>query len=351
MPYGEARAADPVVDSENKEPVEYERRTVKSLLGGPHGENIELRVAISKSDGQLRETNFWDLDKTLLLAEPIHARAVDQIFPEHVKDEASRAELHKVYFDGFKLGNSYREWDRMARIYLDGEVKYKDPLVYEEEFMGQNNPKRLLVDEPGHAEHDRANEILQRYGKVAYEIMRQEYENDPGEFQRGFIKPEMFQLLQEKTRLGQVNVYMTANQADFARGLVAFSDLYKYGLVLATDETMAGGGKEIAIEKLIEQLEQMGLKVNRQRAVAVGDSIKGDVGSGVKAKLKSGLLVTETSADISAILDRTKPQTQDAADLKAVLRGAEVEAVPSKEVKKSQAGIFHFGKKSSRGAK
>jgi hypothetical protein len=97
----------------------------------------------------------------------------------------------------------------------------------------------------------------------------------------------------------------------------------------------------------------MGLKVNKKRAVAVGDSIKGDVGSGVKAGLGSGLLVTETSEDVQTILDRTKPKTQnvedlkDAEELKSVLRGTAVEAIPTKEVKQSKAGIFHFGKKSS----
>jgi phosphoglycolate phosphatase-like HAD superfamily hydrolase len=354
LPHGEENLEEGVI-SLNKEIPQFERHRVLSLLEGPNGENIELSVAISKEDGELRETNFWDLDRTLLLSDPLHAKAVDQIFPEHAKDEASRRELHRVYFDGFSLGNSSREWDRMWRIYGEGQLKYKNPLVYEVEFLGTNNPKQKLIDEPGHSEgyHERANEILQQYGKIAYEIMKTEYEKDPEEFQKGFIKPEMIQLLQEKTRLGQANVYMTANQADFARGLIAFSDLYKYGLALATDETMTGGGKEIAIEKLIEQLDDMGLKVNKKRAVAIGDSIKGDVGSGVKAGLGSGLLVTETSEDVRTILDRTKPKTQniedlkDAEELKSVLRGAIVEAILTKEIKQSKTGIFHFGKKSS----
>lgn len=243
LPYGEEYLEEDIA-SLNKEAPQFERRRVLSLLEGPNGENIELSVAISKEDGELRETNFWDLDKTLLFAEPIHAKAVDQIFPEHVQNDETSKELHGVYFKGFELGNSFREWDRMWRIYGENQLKYKDPLVYEKEFLGANNPKQRLIDEPGHPEgyHERANEILQRYGKIAYEIMKTEYEKSPEEFQKGFIKPEMIQLLQEKTRLGQVNVYMTANQADFARGLVAFSDLYKYGLALATDETMAGGG-------------------------------------------------------------------------------------------------------------
>lgn len=354
LPHGEENLEENIISS-NKEAPQFERRKVLSLLQGPTGESVELSVAISKEDGELRETNFWDLDKTLLFAEPIHAKAVDQIFPEYAKDEASRRELHEVYFNGFPLGNSFREWDRMRRIYGEGQLRYKNFLVYEAEFLGTNNPKQKLIDEPGHSEgyHERANEILQRYGKIAYEIMKKEYNKNPEEFQKGFIKPEIIQLLQEKTRLGQANVYMTANQADFAHGLVAFSGLYKYGLALATDETMVGGGKEIAIEKLIEQLDSMGLRVNKKRAVAIGDSIKGDVGSGVKAGLGSGLLITETSKDIKSILERIEPKTldidglKDADELRSVLRGTIVGAIPTKEVKKSKAGIFHFGKKSS----
>src|SRR5581483_11908346 len=99
--------------SEKKEDGIFERKSVASHLEGPHGERTELRVALSRKDGELRGTNFWDLDKTLLVAEPIHATAVERIFPEVAQDEAARKELHRVYFDGFTLGNSFREWDRM----------------------------------------------------------------------------------------------------------------------------------------------------------------------------------------------------------------------------------------------
>lgn len=336
----------------------YERRKIVSHLEGPNGEHAEVPVAVSDQDGALRGANFWDLDKTLLLSEPVHSRAIDQIFPEFAKNEASREELHKVYFDGFALGNSFREFDRMWRIYVEGQTQYKDVRLYEGEFMGKGNPKQRLIDEPGHSEryHERANEILQRYGKIAYGIMKEEYDIDPVSFQKRFLKPEMMQLLKAKTRLGQVHVYMTANQRDFARGIVAFSGLYKYGLVLATDETMAGGGKEIAIKKLTDELASMGLVVNKLRATAVGDSIKGDVGSGTASGLGSGVLVTETSSDIEKIMRRARRETgtvdemKDAAQLKTVLGGSVVEAIPTNEVTKSGRGVYRFGKRSSKGS-
>lgn len=345
-----ASGAEESPSSEEKEADSFERRKVTSLLEGPNGQRPELNIAISEQDGELRGTNFWDLDKTLLVAEPIHAKAVEQIFPEQAADDAAREALHEVYFDGFTLGNSFREWDRMWRIYGEGQEKYKDSTVYEHEFMGSDNPNQKLIDEPGHPEkyHERANAILQRYGAVAFEIMKKEYEKDPEGFQKGFIKPEMVQLLIEKTRLGQANVYMTANQRDFARGLVTFSGLYKYGLALATDEDMAGGGKEIAIQKLIQELDGMGLKVNKQRATAIGDSIKGDVGSGAKSGLGSGVFVTETSDDIKSILERAKQDSPDGRAIKSVLKDTNTEAIPTKEVTQSQHGVYRFGKRGSK---
>ena len=343
--------------SKEEQVVSYERRDVQSNLVGSNGERAIIRVAVSP-EGELKHTNYWDLDKTVLLSEPIHARAVEQIFPEFAKDEMARRELHKVYFDGFALGNSFREWDRMWRIYGEGQTQYKEARLYESEFMGGDNSRQKLIDEPGHDEryHERANEILQRYGKIAYGIMKEEYDRNPADFQKNFLKPEMMQLLKAKTRLGQVHVYMTANQRDFAIGLVAFSGLYKYGLALATDETMAGGGKEIAIQKLTGELKSMGLTVNKERATAIGDSIKGDVGSGATAGLGSGVFVTETSASAEKIMERAGRQggspdeIRDAAQLKTILEKTSVEAIPTKEVTRSGRGVYRFGKRSSKGS-
>lgn len=333
-----------MVEQSEKPLLGYERVAVTSKLAGPNGEHAELKVAVSKDDGCLREVNFWDLDMTLIKAEQFHGLAVEQIFPEAATDDASREDLHQTFFAGFKLGNSFREWDRMWRIYREGQVQYRDPAVYAREFLGDSNPKRALIDEPGHPEgfHERANEILQRYGAIAFGIMEAEYKRDPENFRREFVIPEMMQLLAEKTRLGQVNVYMTANQRDFARGLVAFLGLSEYGLALATDETMAGGGKEIAIEKLIVELAEMGLRVNRARATAAGDSIKGDVGSGTRAMLRSGILVTKNSGQVEAIkkLATTDPE------ISRILHETEVDAVSTEEVPQSRLGIFKFGKAS-----
>ena len=334
-------------DEATPEQQESEWRTVTSQLEGLHGAPAELNVAISKEDGEVKHANFWDLDKTLLFAEPIHFAAVEQIYPEFAKDEESRKALHEFYVAGFTLGNSYREWDRMRRICEEGQSQYKDPTVYERDFMDDPETKKL-IDEPGRPEqyHEMANTILQRYGKIAYSIMEEKYNDDPEGFEKMFVKPEMIDLLKKKARLGQVNTYMTANQQDFAAGLVKFSGIADYGLLLAPDEKMTGGGKEVAIEWLIVELSKMGLKVNRKRATAIGDSIKGDVGSGAKTGLGSGILVTETSEQIAAIRERAHKDTSDGRQIKAVLEGTDVEAIPSHEVTRGERG-WHFGKKGS----
>ena len=335
--------AEPVIEQQGSE-----WRAVTSELEGLHGSPAEVRVAISKEDGELKHTNFWDLDKTLLFAEPIHFAAVERIYPEFAKDEGSKKALHEFYVAGFTLGNSFREWDRMRRICEEGREQYKDPTVYERDFMDDPEVRRL-IDEPGHPEqyHERANEILQRYGRIACEVMEKKYREDPEGFQRSFVKPEMIDLLKKLARLGHANTYMTANQADFAAGLVKFSGIADYGLALASDEKMAGGGKEIAIEYIINELDKMGLKVNRKRATAYGDSIKGDVGSGAKAGLGSGVLITETSRQIAEVRDRATKDTSDGRQIRSVFEGTDVGAIPSHEVPRDEKGNYRFGKHGS----
>ena len=259
-----------------------------------------IRVALA-SDGKVLHVNFWDLDKTLLYAEPMHCAAVERIYPNAATTVTDRKNLHKTYLAGFTLGNSFREWDRMRRIYEGGETHYKDAERYARDFIG-NDAMRCKIDEPGHPEgwHERANEILQEYGKSALSMMAIDFQKNPDDFRKKIVKPEMIAWLQQKSKQGEAHVFMTANQQHFARGLVRFSGLAEYGLLLASDETMVGGGKEIAIASLISELRKWGLEVHPARATAIGDSIMGDVGSGAKAGLGQGIWVVERRQDITA---------------------------------------------------
>ena len=330
-----------------------ERRHVTSPLKGPHGEHAEVMVAIGE-DGKLRRVNFWDLDKTLVWAEEIHGPAVEELFSE-VED---REELRHVYFAGFRLGNSYREWDRMIKIYHEGQAQHKDPSVYKAEFI-DNHQNRALIDEPGHQEnlHERANDTLQRFGAIAFRVTSERYEHDPEFFQsEKFLNGPVYHLLRAKAHMGEVNMFMTANQKDFASALVRYSGLWKYGLGLATDETMAGGAKEIAIIKLIEELKQMGLEAADDRLVVIGDSISGDLGSGLKVsqgdkdKKFAGILIVKDSDELRAFKNRLaktptdENEANELAQTNAILKGVDVTAVASDSVRKTKSGRYKLGR-------
>lgn len=354
----------------NTEAVEISPRvslwqTKTSNLENVAGGHSDVKVAIM-DDGKVRRLNCWDLDKTLLLAEGPHGETVELMFP-HVPDKAY---LRKTYFDGFKLGNSFREWDRMIRIFEEGQTQYEDPAVYKAEFI-DNEEQRQLID--GKSEiHDRANDMLQRFGKTAAEWMEQKYKDKPEYFHAGefLIKP-MYQLLLAKQRLGEAHVFMTANQKDFARALIKYSGLAEHGLALATDETMAGdetikgGGKEVAIPLLIKQLkEQYDLDVADDRIVAIGDSISGDVGSGYKVSLQdpkkhfSGLLVVTGEEELRKFQDQltAEPyadpkQEQNRQEILRIVRDVDTTVIDHTRVPTRADGSYRLGKKTSQSKK
>ncbi|MDB4940258.1 MAG: hypothetical protein JWO40_683 [Candidatus Doudnabacteria bacterium] len=344
----------------NPEKVEtHHRMVVESALEGPEGEHAQLSIALDQ-DGVARRVNFWDLDKTLLRAEPIHAVAVTEIFP-HVQDVD---ELRKIYFAGFKLGNSFREWDRMHRIYTEGQNRFKDPQVYFDEVIAADSERRK-VDEEGNPTHERANDTLQRYGKIAYQLMADRRTQETEEGTPSFFESNGFQLeaavhlLRAKSRMGEVHVFMTANQQDFARALVAFSGLYKHGMFLATDETMVGGGKDIAILKLIAQIEAQGIKVPRhdkRRLVVYGDSATGDIGSSSKITAAhpefqfSGGLVTDDLAGVEDWKRKIKEEEglpEAKQQLTGIFRTVDTITLPNEDIARSERGVHKLGKKRS----
>jgi hypothetical protein len=56
---------------------------------------------------------------------------------------------------------------------------------------------------------------------------------------------------------------------------------------IATDETMVGGGKEVAIKYLIDELESKGILIPKGRMIFVGDSLRGDIGTSLTAREKN----------------------------------------------------------------
>lgn len=326
-------------------------RPLESSLENSRGEHSQMNVAIM-SDGKARMVNFWDIDKTLLMATDPHGQTVELMFPEVENTE----NLRKVYFAGFRLGNSFREWDRMYRIFTLGEKQYENPEVYKKEFI-DDEANRKRVDEAGSDEHDRANGILQQFGRAAARWMKNKFEEDPGYFQDAkFLIGPMTQLLKAKASLGQVNVYMTANQQDFARALVKYSGLADYGLALATDETMVGGGKEVAIPKLIQFLhDRYGLEIDDKRLTVIGDSISGDIGSGNKVQSQdplkqfAGVLVLNGPEEVETLLRKIVENGDP--ELVKILRSMNITPIDTSQVPqraKSTTVPYRLGKRTLR---
>jgi len=301
---------------------------VPSELGGLDGNRKDIKIELME-DGKPRAVAFFDIDGTLAHLDIIHGQAIAKLFSGQNPEE-----LEKTYYKGFKLGNSFREFDRMRGIYIDGHEEWKDPEVYlRERFI----PHSREIDEPGNEAHDIAAAILREYGKVAAEICDELYQKTPEEFEKSNIAP-IFKLARMYARLGIPMVGFTANARVFVDKLAKYLKLSDIFLDIATDEDMAGGGKEIAIHHLIGQMESKGIPMPEGRMIFVGDSLRGDIGTSLKARGKNagifgqGILVLK---DQNALIEIEKQISADP-DLRHIadsidVQGFVVDAVPFDE--------------------
>ena len=275
------------------------RLSVKSELVGLDGNRKDIKVELMEN-GMPRAVAFFDIDGTLAHLKAVHGRAIAKLFPEQ-----EPGELEETYYNGFKLGNSFREFDRMRGIYVDGHAEWKDPEVYIKERL---TPHQEEIDEPGHLAHNIAAALLKEYGEIAAKVADELYETKPEEFEKSGIVP-IFKLARMYGRLGIPMVGFTANAKVLVDRLAKYLKLSDIFLDIATDETMIGGGKEIAIPLLIDKLEAKGIPVPKNRLIFVGDSLRGDIGTGLIAGEKGktisgqGILVLK---DKEALLEIEK---------------------------------------------
>jgi len=268
------------------------------------GTNKNIKIEIME-DGKPRAMAFFDIDGTLAHLSIIHGRAIAKLFREQ-----EPTELEETYYKGFRLGNSFREFDRMRGIYIDGHTEWKDPEVYlKERFLSYSKE----IDEPGHVDHDIAAGMLKEYGNIAAQMCDELYKKSPEEFEKSNIAP-IFKLAQMYARLGIPMVGFTANAKVFVDKLAKYLKLSDIFLDIATDETMVGGGKEIAIQYLINKLEEKGIPVPHDRLIFVGDSLRGDIGTSLVARNKNnkisgqGVLVLK---DKEALIEMEKQISAD----------------------------------------
>jgi phosphoglycolate phosphatase-like HAD superfamily hydrolase len=272
---------------------------IPSELEGLGGVKKNIKIELM-ADGKPRAMAFFDIDGTLAHLSMVHGPAITKLFPDQ-----EPVELEKTYYKGFKLGNSFREFDRMRGIYIDGHLEWKNPEIYlKERFI----PHQEEIDQPGYSTHNIAAAILDEYGKAAAKVCDELYEKNPEMFMKANIVP-IFKLAQMYARLGIPMVGFTANAKVLVEKLAKYLKLADIFLDIATDETMAGGGKEIAVHYLINEMEKKGIRMPEGRMIFVGDSLCGDIGTSLKAREKNagifgqGILVLE---DRNALIEMEK---------------------------------------------
>jgi phosphoglycolate phosphatase-like HAD superfamily hydrolase len=303
---------------------------VSSELEDIDGNKKTIKIELME-DGMPRAMAFFDIDGTLAHLSYIHGRAIAKLFPEQEPKE-----LEETYYKGFKLGNSFREFDRMRGIYVDGHIEWKDPEVYlKDRFV----PHAQEIDQPGHLAHNIAAAILKEYGEIASQICDELYQKNPEEFEKANIAP-IFKLAQMYGRLGVPMVGFTANAKVFVDKLAKYLKLSDIFLDIATDETMAGGGKEIAIHHLISLMEGKGIPMPKGRMVFVGDSLRGDIGTSLKAREKNegifgqGILVLK---DKNELIEMKKKISADP-ELRRIVDNVNVQAFVVEDVPLDEKG-------------
>jgi phosphoglycolate phosphatase-like HAD superfamily hydrolase len=307
---------------------------VTSALEGIDGSHKDINITITE-DGTPRAVAFFDIDKTLAELKNIHGAAIRALFKEFFDKDFP--DIEDVYFKGFRLGNSFREFDRMDGIYNLGHKEWIDPEVYVKERMSK---KRKEIDSEGNDTHKLAKMYLDRYVEIASKIADDIYKNDPDEFERSKIAP-VVELAKLYRTLGVPMFGMTANGKKFVHTIAKYIGLPDLFIDIATDEDMVGGGKEIIIPKLIAKLEGMGIKVSKEKLVVVGDSLSGDIGSGYRYKdagteiFIKGILVLKDNEELAKI----KKQIAGNSELKKIIKNTDTEAFIVDNVKIDPNGV------------
>lgn len=249
------------------------RSNIKLVSNLKSIDNLKSEINIATVNNNIPiAVAFFDIDKTLAHLDILYTDAIHKIFPEEEKNE-----LIKIFLAGFKLGNSFREFDRMCSIYLDGKKDWIDPEIYIKERL---NILRESIDNMGNEIHSRAASYLEKYGNEASLIAEDLYNKDPGIFQNARIGP-LYVLMEIYKMNGVMMFGFTANSKIFVDKISTYLGLSEYFIDIATDETMEGGGKEIAITKLLEVVKSKNLEVPKKQLIFIGDSIRGDIGSGM----------------------------------------------------------------------
>jgi phosphoglycolate phosphatase-like HAD superfamily hydrolase len=249
------------------------------VFDGEKWEKPEIEIKLG-ADGKPKALAFFDIDKTLAELGFIHGEAFKKLFAGVFPDEDPN-EMTEVYLGALGLGTTYRVFDRIFRIYRDGREEFKDP----DKYLDWLNDHLTEVDEAG-LDHDLAAEYSQRHSQMGAEIAIELFENNPEIFEQAKIGP-VFQLVEILQRMGIPLAVMTANDEPFARAISKCLGLGNNFISMVYQKDFEGGGKDAAIEVLIKKFDEKGIPIP-ENLMVVGDSLKGDIGSGAKFMEKHG---------------------------------------------------------------
>ena len=314
--------AEPFVNKAEFQPEKRPVIRVKSDLEKLDGSYEDLDIELLP-DGKPKAVVFFDVDKTLVRFRSVYREAISKLFPQ----EPDKDKLFEVYESNFQLGSSRGEMIRMKGIYLDGREDWIDSKVYEEEYFSKH---RGEINHPGHELYDVAGDFLRKFDDLASGQIVKEYKQDPKSFESIKIRP-IYHLAEIYKRLGIPMVCMSANPGKFIEAACKYLGLSEYFIDSASDWDV-DGDKEYKIQYLIGELEKKDIKVPYDRLIIVGDSIKGDIGSGLRFKdMKKdqenvnikGLLVVENQNALAAAEEKVRNDTQ----LQKLVKEFDVKAV------------------------
>lgn len=244
-------------------------------------------------DGKPTLVAFFDVDKTLVRFRSIYRDAIAEVFPE----ESDKDRLFEIYEAGFQLGSSRAEQIRLQGIYREGKSDWIDAELFESSYFDSH---REEINHPGTQLYDRATALLREFDEAASQGIIKEYQGDPTVFDKVKIEPT-YHLARIYKRLGIPMVCMSANPGKFIRSVCKYLDLSEFFIEAASDWDV-DGDKEHKMQWLVGQLEHKGLPIPYDRLEIVGDSIKGDIASGLRFKELIGRGGSDKPVDVRGLL-------------------------------------------------
>ena len=307
---------------------------IKSELEGLDGNCKEIPIAITE-DGAPRAVAFFDIDQTLAELKEIHGKAIKILFKEIFDKDFE--DIEEVYFLGFKLGNSFREFDRMDGIYNLGRKEWINPEVYKAERLSY---KAKEIDNDGFDDHKVAKMYLDRYVTIASQIAYELFKSNKEEYEKVKIKP-IFALAKYYKALDVPMFGMTGSGRVLVKTLAKYLGLPDFFIDISTDEDIEGGGKEIIFQKLIDKLKGKGIEVSRENLVVIGDSLSGYIENGYKYK-KNGKDINMQSILILKDMnefDDMKKQIEHSNIFRKIIEETDTEVFVADNMKKDRFGM------------